>query len=100
MDCGIKSFIKEHEGGHGSRCSLSVSSRNIDYILICSCESTQKLCSVKYLEIEFCCSLNFFVLRKNCSCLDQIVRFEIVDVCSDLAVIDLDSLLFENGRSL
>ena len=94
MDRRVKTCIDHHERYHRSCSRLTVCAGDVDYVLICSCEGAEEFGSVKDLEIEFGRSLHFFVVRKDSSRLYKIIRLKVIDIGSDLAVVDLYSLLF------
>ena len=73
---------------------------DVYYVLICSCEGAEEFGPVKDLKIELGCSLYFFVMREDSSRLYKIIRLKVIDIGSDLAVVDLYSLLFKDGCSL
>ena len=68
----------------------------IDDVLEAPCKSAQEFSSVKDLKVELGCSSYLFVMGKDGSGLNEIIRLKIVDICSYLAVIDRDPLLFED----
>ena len=100
MNRRVQTCIDHHERYHRRCGRLSVCSGYVDNVLISSRESAKKLSSVEYLEFKLSCPSDLFVVRKDRSCLYEIIRLKVIDVGSDLAVIDLDSLLFQNGSSL